>query len=202
MIHILLAEDEIALAKIIKDSLESRHEFRITLASHGNEALKLYQKQKPDILVLDVMMPQMDGFTLTKMIRQIDTRTPILFLTARSSVDDLVTGFHLGGNDYLKKPFDMEELIVRILALLNRPITMEEEKQPEIKQTETGYVVDWTKLYPILVTYQQEMDCAPYEAQFAAMIREVQKTYGYSAEDAMLALKDIFAKTYFKEFQP
>lgn len=102
MIHILLAEDEIALAKIIKDSLESRHEFRITLASHGNEALKLYQKQKPDILVLDVMMPQMDGFTLTKMIRQIDTRTPILFLTARSSVDDLVTGFHLGGNDYLK----------------------------------------------------------------------------------------------------
>ena len=65
-----------------------------------------------------------------------------------------------------------------------------------------GYVVDWTKIYPILVTYQQEMDCAPYETQFAAMIREVQKTYGYSAEDAMLALKDIFAKTYFKEFQP
>ena len=78
----------------------------------------------------------------------------------------------------------------------------EEEKQPEIKQTETGYVVDWTKLYPILVTYQQELDCVPYEVQFAAMIREVQKTYGYSAEDAMLALKDIFAKTYFKEFQP
>lgn len=132
MIHILLAEDEIALAKIIKDSLESRHEFRITLASHGNEALKLYQKQKPDILVLDVMMPQMDGFTLTKMIRQIDTRTPILFLTARSSVDDLVTGFHLGGNDYLKKPFDMEELIVRIQALLNRPISISDPKSQEV----------------------------------------------------------------------
>ena len=78
----------------------------------------------------------------------------------------------------------------------------EEEKQPEIKQTETGYVVDGTKLYPILVTYQQEMDCTPYETQFAAMIRKVQKIYGYSAEDAMLVLKDIFAKTYFKEFQP
>ena len=132
MIHILLAEDEIALAKIIKDSLESRHEFRITLASHGNEALKLYQKQKPDILVLDVMMPQMDGFTLTKMIRQIDIRTPILFLTARSSVDDLVTGFHLGGNDYLKKPFDMEELIVRIQALLHRPIQASAVKQADV----------------------------------------------------------------------
>lgn len=94
--------------------------------------MALYSRLKPDILVLDVMMPQMDGFTVAKMIRQTDTRTPILFLTARSSVDDLVTGFHLGGNDYLKKPFDMEELIVRILALLNRPITMEEEKQPEV----------------------------------------------------------------------
>ena len=132
MIHILLAEDEIALAKIIKDSLESRQEFRITIAANGNEAMALYSRLKPDILVLDVMMPQMDGFTVAKMIRQTDTRTPILFLPARSSVDDLVTGFHLGGNDYLKKPFDMEELIVRILALLNRPITMEEEKQPEV----------------------------------------------------------------------
>ena len=132
MIHVLLAEDEIALAKIIKDSLESRRKFQITIAANGNEAMSLYHRSKPDILVLDVMMPQMDGFTLAKMIRQTDTQTPILFLTARSSVDDLVTGFHLGGNDYLKKPFDMEELIVRILALLNRPIIIEEEKRPEV----------------------------------------------------------------------
>lgn len=132
MIHVLLAEDEIALAKIIKDSLESRKELQITIATNGNEALELYHKLKPDILVLDVMMPQMDGFTVAKMIRQTDNRTPILFLTARSSVDDLVTGFHLGGNDYLKKPFDMEELIVRILALLNRPIDIQEEKHSDI----------------------------------------------------------------------
>lgn len=132
MIHVLLAEDEIALAKIIKDSLESRKELQITIATNGNEALEFYHKKKPDILVLDVMMPQMDGFTVAKMIRQTDNRTPILFLTARSSVDDLVTGFHLGGNDYLKKPFDMEELIVRILALLNRPIDINEEIQPDI----------------------------------------------------------------------
>lgn len=132
MIHVLLAEDEIALAKIIKDSLESRKELQITIATNGNETLELYHKLKPDILVLDVMMPQMDGFTVAKMIRQTDNRTPILFLTARSSVDDLVTGFHLGGNDYLKKPFDMEELIVRILALLNRPIDIQEEKHPDI----------------------------------------------------------------------
>lgn len=132
MIHVLLAEDEIALAKIIKDSLESRQEFQITIATNGNEALSLYHRLKPDILVLDVMMPQLDGFTLAKMIRQTDTQTPILFLTARSSIDDLVTGFHLGGNDYLKKPFDMEELIVRILALQNRPIVLPENKSAGI----------------------------------------------------------------------
>lgn len=114
MIHVLLAEDEIALAKIIKDSLESRNDFQITLASNGEKAFELFKQFKPDIFVLDVMMPQLDGFTLAKMIRQIDKHIPILFLTARSSTDDVVSGFKMGGNDYLKKPFDMEELIVRI----------------------------------------------------------------------------------------
>lgn len=132
MIQVLLAEDEIALAKIIKDSLESRKEFSITLAKNGNEALQLYKQFKPDILVLDVMMPQMDGFTLTRLIRNIDMKTPILFLTARSSTEDVVNGFQLGGNDYLKKPFDMEELIVRIQALLNRPVSVSEKKQPDV----------------------------------------------------------------------
>ena len=122
MIHVLLAEDEIALAKIIKDSLESRRKFQITIAANGNEAMSLYHRSKPDILVLDVMMPQMDGFTLAKMIRQTDTQTPILFLTARSSVDDLVTGFHLGGNDYLKKLFYFYYFMVRTLAFFTGPI--------------------------------------------------------------------------------
>lgn len=79
-------------------------------------------------LVEKILSMALDGFTLAKMIRQIDTQTPILFLTARSSVEDLVTGFRLGGNDYLKKTFDMEELIVRIQALLNRQVSIEEPK--------------------------------------------------------------------------
>lgn len=131
MIHVLLAEDEIALAKIIKDSLESRGEFRLTLARNGYEALRLYNETKPDLLVLDVMMPLLDGFTLARMLRQTDSQLPILFLTARSAVEDVVTGFSLGGNDYLKKPFDMEELIVRIKALLHRPI----QPHPEESRT-------------------------------------------------------------------
>jgi DNA-binding response OmpR family regulator len=116
---ILLAEDEPALGQIIKESLETR-DFHVLLCENGNIALEAYKKQRPKILVLDVMMPKKDGFTLAKEIRAIDDRIPIIFLTAKSQTKDVVEGFNIGGNDYLKKPFSMEELIVRINNLLNR----------------------------------------------------------------------------------
>ncbi|MFK7749550.1 MAG: response regulator transcription factor [Kordia sp.] len=118
-IKLLLAEDEPALGQIVKESLESR-DFEVFLCENGEEAYKVYQKIQPEILVLDVMMPKKDGFTLAQEIRQENTTIPIIFLTAKSQVKDVVEGFQHGGNDYLKKPFSMEELIVRIHALLNR----------------------------------------------------------------------------------
>ncbi|MBG7612673.1 response regulator transcription factor [Polaribacter sp. BAL334] len=118
-IKILLAEDEASLGMIVKESLESR-DFQVFLAENGVQALEMYQNEKPDILVLDVMMPKKDGFTLAKEIRQENKRIPILFLTAKSQTNDVLEGFQIGGNDYLKKPFSMEELIVRIKSLLNR----------------------------------------------------------------------------------
>lgn len=118
-INILLAEDEPALGQIVKESLESR-DFDVTLCENGEEAFQQYQKIQPDILVLDVMMPKKDGFTLAKEIRHENSRIPIIFLTAKSQVKDVVEGFEHGGNDYLKKPFSMEELIVRVRALLDR----------------------------------------------------------------------------------
>ncbi len=118
-IKIVLAEDEIALGSIIKESLESRN-FEVLLAYDGVEALKLYRSETPDLLVFDVMMPKKDGFTLAREIRVSDKNTPIIFLTAKSQTKDVVEGFKYGGNDYLKKPFSMEELIVRINALLER----------------------------------------------------------------------------------
>lgn len=118
-ITILLAEDEPALGQIIKESLETRH-FKVLLCENGEKAKQVYQDQKPELLVLDVMMPKKDGFTLAKEIRAEDERIPIIFLTAKSQTKDVVEGFTLGGNDYLKKPFSMEELIVRINNLLNR----------------------------------------------------------------------------------
>ena len=118
-ISILLAEDEETLARIISDTLESQG-FQITLARNGEEALSRFFSQRPDILVADVMMPRMDGFELVRRIRQSDKETPVIFLTARSAINDVVNGFELGANDYLKKPFSLQELIVRIKALLGR----------------------------------------------------------------------------------
>jgi two-component system, OmpR family, alkaline phosphatase synthesis response regulator PhoP len=119
LITILLAEDEPALGLIIKESLETRN-FKVFLAGNGVEAYAIYQKEDIELLVLDVMMPKKDGFTLAKEIRMEDDTTPIIFLTAKSQTQDVVEGFTIGGNDYLKKPFSMEELIVRINNLLDR----------------------------------------------------------------------------------
>lgn len=124
-IDVLLVEDEATLAMIIKDTLEGQG-FRIRLAKDGEEGLQYFFREKPDVLVADVMMPRMDGFEMVRRIRQRDRQTPVLFLTARSAINDVVEGFELGANDYLKKPFGMQELIVRIKALLGRAIRTEE----------------------------------------------------------------------------
>jgi len=118
-INILLAEDEQTLAMIIKDTLDDQG-FHVTVANDGEEALRRFMACKPDVLVADVMMPKLDGFELVRRIRKHDQVTPVIFLTARSAVNDVVHGFEMGANDYLKKPFGMQELIVRIKALLGR----------------------------------------------------------------------------------
>lgn len=118
-VKLLLAEDEPALGQIVKETLETRG-FEVFLCENGEKALEKYQRESPEILVLDVMMPKKDGFTLAKEIRSVDDTIPIIFLTAKSQTHDVVEGFSIGGNDYLKKPFSIEELIVRIENLLNR----------------------------------------------------------------------------------
>jgi len=118
-IHVLLAEDEPSLAMIIKESLETR-DFKVTLCENGKMAYERFLHHSFDVLVLDIMMPIMDGFELAKRVRIKNDRIPIIFLTAKSQTEDVLNGFHVGGNDYLKKPFSMEELIVRIHNLLDR----------------------------------------------------------------------------------
>jgi DNA-binding response OmpR family regulator len=118
-IQVLLAEDEPSLAMIVKESLETR-DFKVELCENGAVALKAFEESIYDVLVLDVMMPILDGFELAKKVRDQNESIPIIFLTAKSQTEDVLHGFHVGGNDYLKKPFSMEELIVRIHNLLDR----------------------------------------------------------------------------------
>jgi DNA-binding response OmpR family regulator len=105
--RVLLAEDELALAHIVRESLEERN-FDVSICNNGVVALEEYAKRRPDILVLDIMMPLLDGFAVADKIRLTDKQTPIIFLTARSQPKDVVAGFEVGANDYLKKPFSIE----------------------------------------------------------------------------------------------
>lgn len=121
------------LAEILSDTLSDRG-FEVSLAFDGEEALGRVRQWQPDVVVADVMMPRMDGFTLARRLRKEGCRAPILFLTARSTTEDVVKGFESGGNDYLRKPFAIDELIVRLEALLSRfsPRTEQEERCYEI----------------------------------------------------------------------
>lgn len=117
--RILLVEDDSTLAMIVSETLQ-RNGFEVNMAVNGEDGLHKFSLCGADLIVADVMMPKLDGFAMGRRIRQIDRHVPILFLTARSEIEDIVEGFELGGNDYLKKPFKMLELIVRIKALLRR----------------------------------------------------------------------------------
>ena len=116
---LLYVEDEVFLARIVKESLESRG-FDVIMESDGAKAVDQFQRSRPDICVLDIMLPNKDGFTIADEIREIDEHVPIIFLTAKTQAEDVVKGFTLGGNDYVRKPFSMEELIVRIQNSLSR----------------------------------------------------------------------------------
>ena len=116
---ILLVEDDATLAFIVQDAL-MREGFDTICASDGEKGLKRFKETAPDVIVADIMMPKMDGFEMVKRIRQTAPNIPVLFLTARTGIDDVVKGFEIGGNDYLRKPFQILELVVRIKALLKR----------------------------------------------------------------------------------
>ena len=118
-VKILLAEDDANLGTLLANYLKVKN-FDVTLCVNGEIALTRYQEQLFDFVILDVMMPVKDGFTVAKEIRKLDAEIPILFLTAKSMKDDKLMGFDVGADDYMTKPFSMEELLARITAILKR----------------------------------------------------------------------------------
>ncbi|MBN2174820.1 MAG: response regulator transcription factor [Bacteroidales bacterium] len=118
-INVLLAEDDKNLGSVLKSYLDAKG-FPTILCVNGQEAFEKFRKDKFDFCIVDVMMPIKDGFTLAKEIRQVDGKIPILFLTAKSMQEDKIKGFELGADDYLTKPFSMEELLMRMRAIVRR----------------------------------------------------------------------------------
>lgn len=139
---ILLAEDEATLSTIISETLEDEG-YEVIAATNGVDGLAAFRSDHPDIVIADVMMPRMDGFEMARHIRNTDPDVPLIFLTALSSISDIETGFDIGADDYLKKPFKMRELILRIRALLKRRNTAIREEIPEKNEIPIGeYIFD------------------------------------------------------------
>jgi DNA-binding response OmpR family regulator len=125
---ILYVEDEIFLAKIVGETLQSKG-FEVTTINDGGYAVQKFLELQPDVCVLDIMLPNKDGFTIADEIREKNTEVPIIFLSAKSATQDVVAGFKIGANDYIRKPFSMEELIVRIENVLrNKQEVVQEEE--------------------------------------------------------------------------
>ena len=151
-IKLLLAEDDVNLGNLLSDFLKAKG-YEVTLTNNGEEAFSNFIKGSYQLCLLDVMMPIKDGFTTAKEIRKINQKVPIIFLTAKSMKEDTLKGFEVGADDYISKPFSMEELLARINAVLRRS-QEDNEAQNETFFTIGNYTFDYQKRH---LTYKGEI---------------------------------------------
>jgi len=166
-IHVLLAEDDKNLGSVLTSYLEAKG-YPTTLCINGQEAFNAFRNKQFDFCIIDVMMPVKDGFTLAKEIREIDTKTPILFLTAKSMQEDKLRGFELGADDYITKPFSMEELLMRMRAIIRRTT---ESKTMQASRTfyELGkFTFDYNR--QLLKTGEEEQKLTSKESELLKML--------------------------------
>ncbi|MGA1837762.1 response regulator transcription factor [Herbiconiux sp. 11R-BC] len=130
-IRVLLVDDEVVLTSLVSLAL-SYEGWAVDVAHDGATALQLYREQRPDVVVLDIMLPDTDGIRLLRMLREEDQSSPTLFLTARDSVDDRIVGLTAGGDDYMTKPFSLEELVARLRGLLRRSMMTSSDEESRI----------------------------------------------------------------------
>jgi len=141
---VLLVEDDPNLGMLLEDYLSLKGKFDIKLCIDGEEGLKAFNQDDFDICILDVMMPKKDGFTLAKDIRKINPQIPIIFATAKGMMEDKTEAYSLGGDDYITKPFRIEELLLRINALLRRVAMQDQETEEKPTQFNIGsYAFDY-----------------------------------------------------------
>lgn len=178
---ILFVEDEEDLTLIVADTLRGQG-YDVITAVDGISGLEKFKSKGADIIVADVMMPKMDGFSMAKEIRKLSPSVPLLFLTAKSTIDDVEEGFEIGANDYLKKPFELRELIVRIKALLRRYDT---NKPEDIKYTIGQYIFNITT--QTLSFGERSMELSHFEAKILEqLVTNIGKTV--DASELMIAV--------------
>jgi DNA-binding response OmpR family regulator len=189
---VLLVEDDTNFGKVLKNYLEL-NDFVVELARDGILGLNAFRTEKFDICLLDVMMPNMDGFTLAEEIRNIDPEVPLFFLTAKNMKDDVLTGYKLGADDYILKPFDSEVLIHKIKAVLKRNQEFL-EKNPEVFNYKFGKFSFDGKIRELSVEGKEIHHLSPKENELLLMLCE----YKNDLLPRELALKKIWGSdTYF-----
>lgn len=179
--RILFVEDEADLTLIVADTLRGQG-YEVVTAADGITGLNKFRSEGADMVVADVMMPKMDGFSMAKEIRKSSPTVPLLFLTAKSTIDDVEEGFEIGANDYLKKPFELRELIVRIKALLRRYNTNRGE---DIKISLGSYIFNVST--QTLLLGERSMELSHFEAKILELlVANIGKTV--DASDLMIAV--------------
>jgi two-component system, OmpR family, response regulator len=190
-LKVLLVEDDTNFGKVLKNYLELS-DFEVELARDGKLGLAAFQASKYDICLLDVMMPNMDGFALAEEIRNIDLDVPLFFLTAKNMKEDLLTGYKLGADDYILKPFDSEVLLMKIKAVLKRNHDFH-EKNPEVFEFKIGKF-DYNNKLRELTENGNVQQLSPKEGRLLQMLIE----YKNDLLPRDIALKKIWGSdTYF-----
>lgn len=186
MKKILLVEDDPNLGLLLQDYLQLKGKFEVMLCTDGEQGLRAFTKEAFDICILDVMMPKKDGFTLGKDIRKINQEIPIIFATAKTMIEDKTEAFGLGGDDYITKPFRIEELLLRIQALLKRTSSDKTLEQNLPVQFQIGhYHFDFSA--QTISIHEQQQKLSTKEAELLRLLCLKQNEV-LTREEALLAI--------------
>lgn len=187
MKRILLVEDDPNLGLLLQDYLQLKGKFDVVLCADGEEGLRAFSKQEFDLCILDVMMPKKDGFTLGKEIRKINQEVPVIFATAKAMIEDKASAYDLGGDDYITKPFRIEELLLRINALLKR-VAVKEQTDTGLAQTEFQ-IGDYTFDYTTQLIYHNglQQKLSTKEAELLRLLC-LKKNAVLTREEALLSI--------------
>lgn len=187
MKKILLAEDDPNLGMLLQDYLQLKGKFEVVLCQDGEEALKTFNNQHFDMCIFDVMMPKKDGFTLGKDIRRINSKIPIIYATAKTMIEDKAEAYNLGGDDYITKPFRIEELLFRINALFKR---VSDSDKTDVAEQQTkfeigNYKFDYTSQLIINADVQQKLSTK--EAELLRLLC-LKKNEVLTREEALISI--------------